>query len=138
MPSSKTNMAYMCMNMYILIYYKHICIPLSRIYIVLLYLNIYYNHICISLSNACTLYIYTYMYIFMYFNHICIPLFHRFIQDFLSCREALVVMTRISASFTSSVSSPYSIAYKRITGSIPRVSSLGRGLTGGLAVEAFA
>ena len=47
------------------------------------------------------------------------------------------MMTRISASSPSSVSSPSSIVYKRIYGSSPKVSSLGRGVPKGLAVETF-
>ena len=40
------------MNMDIFIYYNHICIPLSKVYIVFIYVFIYYNYICISLSRA--------------------------------------------------------------------------------------
>ena len=62
---------------------------------------------------------YTNVYIFMYCNHICTLLFQWFIYVLLIFREALSVMTSISASSPPSVSSPSSIAYKRISGSSP-------------------
>ena len=71
--------AYIYMHMYIFIHYKHICIPLSRIYIVYINFSLYYDHTCIPLSKDYIVYMYTHMYIFMYYNHICTPLFKGFI-----------------------------------------------------------
>ena len=46
---------------------------------VLYFFFIYYNHICIPLSKAYIVNMYMNMYIFMYRNHICMTLFQGFI-----------------------------------------------------------